>query len=667
MTEMHLDLNRPDTGSPNVGPIYVIQIEGDNQAYGPYSYDTGKENPTREYVGGTIMDFGSLKKDNSGNWNYEVPNTLDFTKYLCINQGSVPYDKKRFTIRGKNWDVRRWSSKDLLGTEIEDHFPVVTQLKEGFKQPVILDENSYISIDCAAIYERYFKRDYINPDWTKENTGIGGIKAAGIGISETGMISEVGFNNRYNAINTNSVILNLNHPEKWEYIITDVPHLHLQLGVGNKYWNGEQWVTGKRSFRLKLSTPTDDDGKISMEDWWNTDHKVLNNISWTEYGGIAGYKIPLDPSLDLSQEIHFAILLPSKIQEYHGEKYDSGYNLYGDTGGFSPDGYCWIKDFKVEFATKGAENVDNSDIVYENVMMGSSINELPDITCKITTYPGEGLLSYSNVGYKGRLLEGVAEGSINGTFQKPEQNIVEKYYMQYATPTKVENLSLKNDFMPWCKVNDPYFDTNYRILGQTIDYAENRQDVTMMEIKYSTPVTGDTNFLSIERVDSSDIISGTGGYAQIRILSNRPWTATTPSSSVSIPITEGTGVATATTQMIGIGPNNQYGSRTFVITVRNDKDMTATLSITQAAGQVPQNNAPYINSRQCVTCGACAIFDGDDSIFADCPFGVGPIEFRFGVPYIANYASCAGCSACLNNWSMVENICPTEAITRTSI
>ena len=145
--------------------------------------------------------------------------------------------------------------------------------------------------------------------------------------------------------------------------------------------------------------------------------------------------------------------------------------------------YCWLRDFKIGFATKGSENYDLSDIVYENVIDEYSVNTLSDITLKFTTYPGNGQHSYSSVGYQGGLIDTCIKVGLDNQANKMEENIVKMYVNQYNTNTIEENMTIDLLATPLSRLKDTENGKYFHVCGMDINLAEGRQTVNMVESK----------------------------------------------------------------------------------------------------------------------------------------------------------------------------------------
>lgn len=416
-------------------PTYAswYTIDGGSQRYGITS-EGGAE--TSDYVGATITDLATFDKPMStASYNFETESDINFDRYIMIHQNDKP--------TGRMHPYWAWilgiGLTPLSDSQIESIFPAIMRLNSGYYNPMIIDNKAYLALNTTAIFERY-NVEYINPDWTNENSSIDGL----------GLF------------------------KKKEYATTVVPALIFKLKIGNKYWSSQSgWTTTDSCFVVNLGTDKTDNDDTDFTGWWNKDHAALNNFDWTEWAGVSGYKIPLDPSLDFTSEIGFWIMMPSKLQRISTTKKYDGVN-----------NYCWIKDFNFEVATKMSEQHDLADVLYENIIDSGSTNTLSDITVKYTTYPGEGKHSYSSVALDGTLLTKMKKVGQDDAANLPEQNIIKSYANQYNTPTIKQVLTLKSYISPFSLIKDPTLDNKYfGILGTTIDYANDSQIMTLCELK----------------------------------------------------------------------------------------------------------------------------------------------------------------------------------------
>lgn len=138
----------------------------------------------------------------------------------------------------------------------------------------------------------------------------------------------------------------------------------------------------------------------------------------------------------------------------------------------------------MKFATKMSEQYDLADVLYENIISTGSVNTLADVTVRLTTYPGEGMHSYSSVALDGTLLNKMEKVGLDDVANLPEENIIKAYTNQYNEPTIKQTLTLKSYISPFSFIKDPTLDNRYfSVLGTEIDYANDSQTMTLIEVK----------------------------------------------------------------------------------------------------------------------------------------------------------------------------------------
>lgn len=341
------------------------------------------------------------------------------------------------------------SGETLGSTDLSKHLPLY-ELNTEISPAVFVAPKAYFFINCNAIFERYWNIDYINSEWATDESKIyqndGGIK-------------------------------------------NQKPALVFCFGVGGKYWNGASWQNTECNFKVEMFREINSDNPTPL---WNTALPIKNQIGWEQWSSGEGYKIPFNDSLNLSGKIVFKICTPVKMQNW-GANNSSSFN-----------GYCWLKDLTLGLATRGDEKAANTDVVYENIISEDSLNELNEIDLKLTTYPNLGRMGYSHMAYNGKLLSGIRDTSLNGEIQVPEESIVERYVRQYSTPTRKETLTLGMDIAPFNLVHDDYWNADFAVIGQTINYAMGQNEINTEEIKKNTTHMDGTIIYYTANTETSD-------------------------------------------------------------------------------------------------------------------------------------------------------------------
>ena len=196
---------------------------------------------------------------------------------------------------------------------------------------------------------------------------------------------------------------------------------------------------------------------------------------------VEGYKIPLE-GIDTAGEIDFAIYLPNLqlLTDFDG-LHDFTYN-----------NYCWVKDFSIKTANAGQDKeVEETDVVYENVVNELNVSEMSDIELKITTGVANQKPSYSNVIYfdsalnKNTLLTTMKDSVLNQDMT-PEENIITRYHKQYSTQTKKLTYTLPINMTPievYTGIDFENKSARYVQLGSELDYRMSRQIIDLIELK----------------------------------------------------------------------------------------------------------------------------------------------------------------------------------------
>lgn len=319
---------------------------------------------------------------------------------------------------------------------------VLFKLNDGYYFKCGLSDSSYVVLKCKAKWERYKNRAYINPSWASTKCKV-----------------KKNYNGR---------------------VQNEPPKLAFRFHVGDKGWSGYKKVWVPKGSEYDWFQPTIKD-IIKNQDFWNTDYDLLNTVNWELNINDDGYIIPLS-GVDKTAKVEFEILNPSPAfftMDNKRLKY------------MEWNAYCWISDFSITCAEQDqdVERTD-SDVVYENVIDGDAVNELDDITVKITSFTDMTKPSYSNIMYQATsgdnptFLTQVKEEALSNNPQKCEENIIEKYVYQYSTQTKKINLTLDTDIPPFQKIFAVDVDNQtkgYTQLGTSIDYRMGRQTMTYIE------------------------------------------------------------------------------------------------------------------------------------------------------------------------------------------
>lgn len=239
------------------------------------------------------------------------------------------------------------------------------------------------------------------------------------------------------------------------------------------WWDGSKWVDYETWFEVPLENLN------YLNDLWYTSKNVENKVNTNLFLSTTGYKIQLPKVMDNTSFMQFKIGMPKRfahIADIEG----------GDTTGKAGNAYCFIKDLEVKIVSRNSALMKDEDIVYENVIEDNNVVDGPEIDLKITS-DNNITYSFSTVSTKygddEKSTTNFRFYDLNGELILPEEAIVEKYVNQYSTPTLKENVTVDMSFTPVQMITDTYWDKNFVIVGQEIDYQMCSQRITLLEKK----------------------------------------------------------------------------------------------------------------------------------------------------------------------------------------
>lgn len=373
----------------------------------------------RDILQGRLVDLGTVKETYYSYGQKIMPNTVDYKRYICIPT--------------KHNDTTQNTGK------------VVYKLKDGWRMPCMVSNDSFLVFQNSVLWERYNGRPYINPDWTNKPNKI----YLGMGGSS------------------------------WDRIAWPM----YRLTIGDKAWSGfhKKWVAldnARNYFEPVMEWQQDN------MNYWNTEIDCLNQVSWEENIKEAGYVIPLK-DVDLSQPIHFEILCPAPSNYARDD--DNNYMM------MKYNAYCWISDLSVKIVERG-QDVDkqDNDVVYENIIDENSMCEYNEVDFKLTTYSEYTKPSYSHVVYingdKKEFLLTIKDRGLTSAEQNAEENFIERIVNQYSTPTQQLSITVSDKYdggFTYNSIISPfkYNDAIYFPMGTEIDYAASREKITLIETK----------------------------------------------------------------------------------------------------------------------------------------------------------------------------------------
>lgn len=418
-----------------------------------YNYES-KTTPTPEqmakrdiienFVGANIVDMIHLNYNEA---NGKVGESKDWQRYLLISQLNRPWCGAEGTFHWENYNLPIIEFKNIPTIFIDN-----TEKSTGRPGMKVKPKN-YLVINAEAAFVQELKNAFLNEDAEK---GMKYKRTIGCYIYQDTFT--------YDHIRIDEV--------KDKKDLT-YPALTFYLEVPKKgWWNGSGWVDYKTHFEVPLEALCWED------DFWNTSKNVKNTVESNLFIGATGYKIPLPPEMDSTEFMYFAIGLPRRFAHL-ADSYG------GDYTGEAGNAYCFVKDLKMTIQNVYSTLYTEKDEVIENVIDGDNVVEGDEISLKLTTDNGQGY-SLSTVACKNTddvLTTNFQVYAIDNELLTPEQAIIQKYVNQYSTPSIKENVTVDMSFKPHQLINDTWWNKNFIIVGQEIDYSRASQRLTLLEKK----------------------------------------------------------------------------------------------------------------------------------------------------------------------------------------
>lgn len=442
----YLPLNRPGTGGYETKAI-------------PTDKDFEDKYFFRKYVGGNIIDMIHLGYDEA---NGKPGESKDWDRYLLISQLNRPWCGSEGTFHWEEYNFPIMEFKDLpvifldnTGDENVERTVLTrsgigtTSSRPNNRQPKPVSVPNYLVIEAEAIFGIEFNKEYHE------------------GLAE-GLTHKRG-KDYYNYGDAYT----FNH-------IRNTPALCFYLEIPQAgWWDGTKWVHYKTHFEVPLEYfgENKDDDKF-YEHLWGVSKGVENTIATNLFLGTTGYKIPLPKDMTTTQQMYFAIAMPKRFVHL-SDSYG------GDYTGKAGNAYCFIKDFSMKIVNRNSALYEEEDVIYENIIDEDNVIDGDEIELKITSdrYMGYSYSNVSTIKADGTPTTDIMFYNKDYELVKPEEGIIERYVNQYSTPSIKTNLTLDMSFVPYELITDTYWNKNFVIIGQEIDYQMARQEITLLEKK----------------------------------------------------------------------------------------------------------------------------------------------------------------------------------------
>lgn len=428
----------------NINSLYYVPLEGTSvheSKATPTADDLKGRNILEDYVGANIIDMIHLGYNEA---NGKVGESKDWERYLMISQLNRPWCGAEGTFHWENYNFPVMEFKNLPTIFLDNR-------QESTGRPgTKVKPRNYFVIDAQAAFVALKKDAYLSDGQVKGMDYIRNISC-------------------YKYMDNDNYVFD--HVRGQDD--SDPPALCFYLEIPKKgWWNGSGWVDYKTHFEVPLETLNYEDG------FWATSKGVKNTVESNLFIGASGYKIPLPEEMDSTEFMYFAIAMPKRTAHLSDSR-------GGDYTGVAGNAYCFIKDLKLSICNLYSSLWEDKDMIYENIIDEDNVIDGDEIDLKITSDNGYNY-SLSNVAVM--TSENRAETEFrfyNRKYElmKPEEAIIERYVNQYSTPSIKEEITVDLSFLPHQLIWDSYWEKDFVIVGQEIDYKNDRQTIKLLQKK----------------------------------------------------------------------------------------------------------------------------------------------------------------------------------------
>ncbi|WP_321331547.1 hypothetical protein [uncultured Bacteroides sp.] len=244
---------------------------------------------------------------------------------------------------------------------------------------------------------------------------------------------------------------------------TPKPYIKCRLSIGDKFWNGSEWVADvTATFNIGFNENDLAKGGFVQVD----NDRSLND----GYDGLSGVVIPLTEPIYGRLVFEMAGIHWKDGASDYPYSYLKGYFLKGLSLQYKLD-----DDYKTD---------DDADRIYENVIAENYINELDEIDNKISSYNYDNL-SYSKVLLGADYLTNNLYSIIENRLIRLEEQLIRRIIGRYAAPRLklTQQLLYSHVLSPFTILSDNYM-VNKRFIptGGEIDFQADKFEIQMLEL-----------------------------------------------------------------------------------------------------------------------------------------------------------------------------------------
>lgn len=215
---------------------------------------------------------------------------------------------------------------------------------------------------------------------------------------------------------------------------------------------------------------------------FDEEKKLTNTVSYrfNLYDSTDGVAIKLPNDKILCGKINFEIGTPNHL---------GSYPMFRNDGGCSPCTAFHITDFIFKYTNNKvtydifSNVVDDSDVVYSNVINDNNVTEMEDLELLVNTN-AKNISSYSNcatkLGDKFDYLKAVYS-PLHDKEAMPEQILIDKLYKHYSAPKFRYSNNLNRGFSILSRIYENSLKKEMVVDQMSIDYANESSNVSLIE------------------------------------------------------------------------------------------------------------------------------------------------------------------------------------------
>lgn len=262
----------------------------------------------------------------------------------------------------------------------------------------------------------------------------------------------------------------------------------MKLQIGDKYWNGNGWVSNESTFYLKYNNnPSNRDDEFFPAFSWAS---IVPRTDFTDKVGENCYAVPIRwndnnaPTFGkLKLTVYTPRLIPEEIVSLFTQVFRNDIQI--DWKNLPP--VIYAKDFELDYKYTDTsawysqkKDSDKSDVVYTNLINDNNTNEFDNIELKINTQLKDKPISRSYVCTSNGYLKTMKH--VNGDESKEqEKNCIDGWYYHHNSPKRKYSCNIHGLVKP-----DDIFTANaisgrYLIDNYTFDVRNDNLNLNLIE------------------------------------------------------------------------------------------------------------------------------------------------------------------------------------------